>query len=78
VLLAHDAVADVAVVGEPSDEWGETVVAVVVVVEGQTVTDTELLEHAARELAPYKQPRHVRFVAELPRNALGKVLRHQL
>jgi acyl-coenzyme A synthetase/AMP-(fatty) acid ligase len=37
-----------------------------------------VLVHAAGQLAPYKQPRRVRFVEELPRNALGKVLRHQL
>jgi malonyl-CoA/methylmalonyl-CoA synthetase len=78
VLLAHPAVGDVAVVGEPSDEWGEVVVAVVVVAGGQAVTESELLAHVATELAPYKQPRRVRFVEELPRNALGKVLRHQL
>ena len=68
-------------VGEPSDEWGEVVVAVVVPVTGgdaPAVTEAELIAYAARELAPYKQPRRVRFVDELPRNALGKVLRHQL
>jgi malonyl-CoA/methylmalonyl-CoA synthetase len=78
VLLAHPAVADVAVVGEASDEWGEVVVAVVVVADGQAVTEAEVLLHAAAQLAPYKQPRRVRFLDELPRNALGKVLRHQL
>jgi malonyl-CoA/methylmalonyl-CoA synthetase len=77
VLLAHPAVAEVAVVGEPSDEWGEVVVAVVVPA-GQPPPEAELLAHAARDLAPYKQPRRVRFVDALPRNALGKVLRHEL
>ncbi len=77
VLLAHPGVADVAVVGEPSAEWGEVVVAVVVA-GSRPVTEAELLDHAAAELAPYKQPRSVRFVTELPRNALGKVLRHEL
>ena len=77
VLLAHPAVAEVAVVGEPSDEWGELVVAVVVPA-GEPPSEAELLAHAARDLAPYKQPRRVRFVDALPRNALGKVLRHEL
>ncbi len=77
VLRAHPGVADVAVVGQPSDEWGELVVAVVVPAD-PPVTEAALLEYAAQELAPYKRPRRVRFVDELPRNALGKVLRHQL
>jgi malonyl-CoA/methylmalonyl-CoA synthetase len=77
VLLTHPAVAEVAVVGEPSEEWGELVVAVVVPV-AEAPSEAELLAHAARDLAPYKQPRRVRFVDALPRNALGKVLRHEL
>jgi malonyl-CoA/methylmalonyl-CoA synthetase len=76
VLLAHPGVRDVAVVGTPSDEWGEVVTAVVVP-DGALDTD-DLLAYAARELAPYKQPRAVRLVGELPRNALGKVLRSEL
>ena len=76
VLRAHPGVADVAVVGTPSDEWGEVVTAVVVA-DGPLDTD-ELLAFAAEQLAPYKRPRVVRVVDELPRNALGKVLRHEL
>jgi malonyl-CoA/methylmalonyl-CoA synthetase len=76
VLLAHPAVVDVAVVGTPSDEWGEVVTAVVVA-DGECDADA-LLEFAANELAPYKRPRSVRFVDELPRNTLGKVLRQEL
>jgi acyl-CoA synthetase (AMP-forming)/AMP-acid ligase II len=76
VLRAYPGVADVAVVGTPSDEWGEVVTAVVVA-DGPLATDG-LLEYAAGELAPFKRPRVVRFVDEIPRNALGKVLRHEL
>lgn len=76
VLRAYPGVADVAVVGTPSDEWGEVVTAVIVA-DGPLATDA-LLEYAVGELAPYKCPRSVRFVDELPRNALGKVLRHEL
>jgi malonyl-CoA/methylmalonyl-CoA synthetase len=76
VLRAYPGVADVAVVGTPSDEWGEVVTAVVVA-DG-TLDRDALLQYAAGELAPFKRPREVRFVDELPRNALGKVLRHEL
>ncbi len=82
VLLTHPGVAEVAVVGEPSDEWGEVVVAVVVATGDAPTADAPtaeaLLALASRELAPYKQPRRIRFVDALPRNALGKVLRHEL
>jgi malonyl-CoA/methylmalonyl-CoA synthetase len=76
VLLEHPNVVEVAVIGTPSDEWGELVTAVVVT-DGP-VDEASLLEHAAASLAPYKRPRAVRFAASLPRNALGKVLRHEL
>ena len=79
VLLEHPAVAEVAVVGEPSTEWGETVVAVVVPTDPEVGVDAdELLAFAAARLARFKCPRRVRTVAHLPRNALGKLLRHEL
>jgi len=74
VLARHPGVAEVAVVGVPSEEWGETVVAYV-------VGDPDLAsldELAASELAPFKCPREVRLVESLPRNALGKVVRAEL
>jgi malonyl-CoA/methylmalonyl-CoA synthetase len=80
LLRAHPAVVDAAVVGTPSAEWGEVVTAYVEL--GDEPMDDgfseELLEWAARGLAPYKRPRLVHAVVELPRNKLGKVLRDQL
>jgi malonyl-CoA/methylmalonyl-CoA synthetase len=77
VLLAHPGVAEAAVVGTPSDEWGETVTAWVVPA-GESVSVDTLLAFAADRLAPYKRPRLVRFVDTLPRNALGKIRRSEL
>ena len=74
VLARHPGVVEVAVVGLPSAEWGETVVAYV-------VGDPDLVslrELAAAELAPFKCPREVRLIDGLPRNALGKVVRSEL
>jgi malonyl-CoA/methylmalonyl-CoA synthetase len=74
VLARHPGVREVAVVGVPSAEWGETVEAFVV---GDP--DLESLgDLATRELAPFKRPRQVHIVEALPRNALGKVVRGDL
>ena len=77
VLLAHPAVAEVAVTGAPSAEWGETVVAWVVPGE-EGFDEGAVLAFAAQRLAPYKRPRALRLVEALPRNPLGKVLRREL
>jgi malonyl-CoA/methylmalonyl-CoA synthetase len=74
VLARHPGVVEVAVVGVPSPEWGETVVAFVV----GDADLASLRELAATELAPFKCPREVRLVGSLPRNALGKVVRREL
>ncbi len=76
-LLGHPGVAEVAVVGTPSDEWGEVVTAFVVLAAPGTSTD-ELAAYAAERLAPYKRPRAIHLTDQLPRNELGKVQRQQL
>jgi malonyl-CoA/methylmalonyl-CoA synthetase len=79
-LCAHPGVADAAVVSAPSAEWGESVVAFVVP-DGAVDTgalERELTAWCADRLAPYKRPRAWRFTDRVPRNALGKVLRHEL
>jgi malonyl-CoA/methylmalonyl-CoA synthetase len=79
-LRGHAGVADAAVVGVPSAKWGE-VVAAFVVPAGAVDDDTlvaELQAWAAQRLVEYKRPREWRLVEAIPRNALGKVLRHRL
>jgi malonyl-CoA/methylmalonyl-CoA synthetase len=77
VLLSHPDVAEVAVVGTPSDEWGELVTAFVVSSAAHPAADP-LLAFAADRLAPFKRPRRVEFVDARPRNAVGKVLKRKL
>lgn len=78
VIRTHAGVVDVAVVGLPHEEGGEEVVAAVVLVEGVPVQPDELRAHSRLSLTPYKVPRRVVFVDELPTNPMGKVLRREV
>jgi len=71
-------VADAAVVGRPDARWGEVGVAYVVTRPGCHTDSDELLDLCRRELARFKVPAAVHFVAELPHSAVGKVLRREL
>lgn len=75
VLRTHAGVVDVAVVGLPREDGGEEVVAAVVLVAGVPVQPEELQAHTRQRLTPYKVPRRIVFVDELPTNPMGKVLR---
>nr|BBD17745.1 AMP-ligase [Streptomyces sp.] len=75
-LCAHPAVHDAAVLGIPDADYGEVPLAYVVADEGTTAID--LLRHLAEHLAPYKRPRRVEFIDQVPRNPAGKILKKQL
>jgi len=77
-LLEYNGVEECAVVGLPSEEWGETVHAVVVPKPGAQLDAEPLIEHAKQHLAPYKCPRSVTVAESLPRNAMGKVQKQVL
>jgi acyl-CoA synthetase (AMP-forming)/AMP-acid ligase II len=78
VLYSHPSVQDVAVIGVPSDKWGEAVKAVVVVRDTAQLTERELIDFSREQIAGYKAPKSVDFVAELPRNASGKLLKKDI
>ena len=78
VLWRHEAVREVAVVGVPHPKWEETPIAVVALEDGADVTADALISFARERLAHFKCPTRVEYVAELPRNATGKVLKRDL
>ena len=78
VLTEHPAVAEVSVIGRPDREWGEVVVAYVVPRRGDAVRAEELDAVCLERVARFKRPKDYRFVAELPKNEYGKVLKTAL
>ena len=78
MLLVHPAVADAGVFGRADPEWGEAIVAAVVLRTGSTAAPDELREFCASHLARFKVPKTIEFVDELPRTESGKLLRRQL
>jgi acyl-CoA synthetase (AMP-forming)/AMP-acid ligase II len=78
VLTEHPAVQDAAVIGIPHDVLGEDIAAFAVLRPGTTLTADDLQTFCRERLADYKVPRRITFLPELPRNATGKVLKHEL
>jgi acyl-CoA synthetase (AMP-forming)/AMP-acid ligase II len=78
VLCWHTAVREAAVVARPDPEWGERVHAFVVLAESRSVDQAMLIDFCRERLARIKCPDRVEFVAELPRNALGKLVKGEL
>jgi acyl-CoA synthetase (AMP-forming)/AMP-acid ligase II len=77
-LYQHSAVAEVAVIGVPDEKWGETIKALVVVRDGETVTEAELITHCRDRLAHFKAPTSVELRDALDRTATGKLQKYKL
>jgi acyl-CoA synthetase (AMP-forming)/AMP-acid ligase II len=78
VLFKHPAVAEVAVIGVPDEQWGETIKAVIVLRSGMTATTEEIIDFCRGKLGGFERPRSVDFVDSLPRTPSGKVLKRVL
>jgi long-chain acyl-CoA synthetase len=77
-IFGHPDVADVAVIGVPDAKWGEAVKAIVVKKPGREPSPDEIIGFARQRIAAYKAPKSVDFIAALPRNPSGKILRREL
>jgi len=77
IITSHPGVADVAVIGQDSDRWGESPFAVVVRAD-ENLTESDVLKHCDGKMARFKQPKGVSFIDEIPRNPTGKPLKRVL
>jgi acyl-CoA synthetase (AMP-forming)/AMP-acid ligase II len=78
ILQEHESIFEVAVIGVPSEKWGEEVKAVVVLKEGEVVLESEIIQFCDGKLAGFKKPKTVEFINKLPRNLTGKILKKDL
>jgi acyl-CoA synthetase (AMP-forming)/AMP-acid ligase II len=78
VLYTHPAVSEAAVIGIPDEVWVERVHAEIILKEGHTVTEEEIIEYCKERMARYKTPKSVKFVDSLPMNPQGKILKKEL
>lgn len=78
VLLLHPGVAKTSVVGRPDPEWGEVLIAFIVLSSGAEVSGADLDAHCLEHIARFKRPKEYRFMEELPTNSYGKVVKNEL
>jgi long-chain acyl-CoA synthetase len=77
-LYRHPKVREAVAVGIPDDHWGEAVKVYIVLKDGQSATEQEILDYCHATMARYKVPKYVEFRSQLPKSLVGKFLRRQL
>ena len=77
-IYTHPKVKDVQVIGVPDKQYGEEIMACVVLKEGETSTPEEIKEYVMSHMAKHKTPRYVTFVDSFPMNAAGKILKYKM
>ena len=77
-IYTHPKVKDVQVIGVPDKQYGEEIMACVILKEGETMTAEELKEFTLAHMAKHKTPRYVDFVTEFPMNAAGKIMKYKM
>ncbi len=77
-IYTNPKVSDVQVIGVPDEQYGEEIMACVILKEGETMTEQEMKDFVAASMARHKVPRYVDFVDEFPMNAAGKILKYQM
>lgn len=78
IISTLPGVREVAVLGAPSEKWGEQVTAFVATVDGDSLTEADVIAHCRGQLGGYKVPKEVHFVTDLPKNGAGKVAKREL
>ena len=77
-IYTHPKVKDVQVIGVPDEQYGEEIMACVILKEGETLTEDELKEYVKSHMAKHKTPRYVSFVDAFPMNGAGKILKYKM
>ena len=77
-LYTHPKVKDVQVIGVPDKQYGEEIMACIIVKEGEEMTAEEVQEYCRSRMAKHKTPRYVDFVTEFPMNAAGKIMKYKM
>ena len=77
-IYTCDKVKDVQVIGVPDEQYGEEVMACVILKDGEKMTEDEMKAYISANMAKHKVPRYIDFVTEFPMNAAGKILKYKM